>query len=348
MTPQYKIVVDGQDITNKINPEEKSLLQNLSVSDRISNTSDHCSISLTFDGSFKIPPTRGKIEVSLGYAAVVPRNSQIQYGIWKVGTYIVESVEFSSSKDGGKILNISATSMPQSPGSAIESLQNSHTRIWQSYDRKGTTFEGIVNEVCTAAGLKADIHESLKDIKMPITIQSAQTDAEFLTQIASIRDGRVKYNDDQVIIVLKDKSRLPEITIDGSTRHIVSYSWSTSTRSDIRRVDATYKDDDNKIVTVFAGEEGKSPAYVIKELQPDLETARNSARALLAHTQRSLETVRLSIATQPNLHAESPIVLSNFDESEVNGRYICEEVSHRINKSSGLLSSITAKKEAEI
>ena len=348
MTPQYKIVVDGQDITNIINPEDKSLLQNLSVTDRIGNTSDHCNISLSFDGSFKIPPTRGVVEISIGYKAVVPRNSQIQYGVWKVGTYIVEGIDFSSSKSGGKTLNISATSMPESPNSTVESLQNSHTRFWQSYDLKETTFETIVNEVCNAAGLKVDIHDSLKSIKMPFTAQVGQTDAEFLTQISAIRDGQVKYNNDQVIITLKDKSRLPEISIDGSVKHIISYDWSTSTRSDIRRVDATYKDDNNKIQTVFAGEEGENPAYIVKELQPDEETARNTARSLLAHTQRAQERVRLSIATQPNIRAESPIVLVNFDEPEVNGRYICEEVSHRINKSDGLLSTISAKKEAEV
>ena len=346
MIPRYKIVVDGQDITNKIDNDERSLLQNMSITDKIGNTSDNCNISLTFDGSFKIPPTRGKIEISIGYEAVVPRNSQIQYGIWKVGTYIVESVNFNSSRDGGKTLTISGTSMPESPESVLQSLQNSHTRFWQSHDLKGTTFEDIVNQVCNEAGLKSDIHEQLKGIKMPFTAQVAQTDAEFLTQISSIRDGKVKYNDDQVIIVLKDKSRLPEITIDGSIRDILDYNWSTSTRNDIRRVDATYKNDDNKIITVSAGK--GSPAYIIKELQPDEETANNTARSLLAHTQRSQESVGVSIATQPNIHAESPILLVNFDEPEVNGRYICEEVRHTFNKSTGLYSSIIGKKVAEV
>ena len=197
----------------------------------------------------------------------------------------------------------------------------------------------------TASGLKVDIHEDLKGIEMPFTAQVGQTDAEFLTQISSIRDGKVKYNDDQVMIILKDKSRLPEIEIDGSIKDIISYSWSTSSRNDIRRVDATYKNDDNKILTVSSGI--GEPAYIVKDIQPDIETAQNISKTILDHAQRGQTTLTISIASQPNLHAESPIRLINFDEPEINGLYICEEVRHQLDRSSGLISTITAKPQAE-
>ena len=153
MIPIYQIIVDGQDLTNTINRGEKSLLENLSISDKIGLTSDTFNFTLVYDGSFRIPPTKGKCEVSIGYESVVPRNPQIQYGLWKVGDFIVESVNFSSSRSG-KTLQVTATSMPQSPNSALDSLQNSHTRYWQSYAVKGTTFEFIVNEVCNRVRIK--------------------------------------------------------------------------------------------------------------------------------------------------------------------------------------------------
>ena len=346
MIPIYKISVDGQDITNMINPEEKSLLENLTISDRIDNVSDSFTFDLSYDGSYRIPPTKGVVKVSIGYNPIVPRNPKIQYGLWEVGTYIVESTRFNSTKSGGKVLSVTATSMPQSPNSTVQSLQNSHNRHWQSYALKGTVFSDIVNEVCNGANLKANIHPQLADIQMPFTAQINQTDAEFLTHISSIRDGKVKYNDDEVIIELKDKTRLPEIKIDYPLLDIISYSLSTSSRNDVRSVDATYKDDNNKIITVNIG--NGEPKYIIKELQPDKLTAENSARALLAHAQRNQITLNFSISTQPNLHAESPIQLVNFDEPEVNGKYIVEEVRHQLNKSSGLLSSITAKQQANV
>ena len=344
MEPLYKISVDDQDITNKLRTSEKNLLETLSVSDRIGEVSDSCDFTITYDGSFKIPPTNGRVEISIGYNLVIPRNDQIEYGLWKVGTYVVESINFQSSKSGGKTLQVSATSMPQSPNSTLKSLQNSHTRYWQKHELKGTTFEDVVNEVCTEAGLKSKVHSQLKGIKMPFTAQINQTDAEFLTQISSIRDAKVKYYDDQVIVTLKDKSLLPEITIDGAMHDIMSYSLSKSARNLIKRVDATYRDSDNKIVTLSEGE--GEPLYIVKNPQPDEETARNVAKTLLAHAQRGQTAVTLSIATQPNLRAESPITLINFDEDELNGTYICEEVRHNVNKTTGLSSMVTAKQRA--
>ena len=344
MKPIYRIIVDGNDITNLINPQDRSLLQRLSVSDKIGNVSDTCDFTLVFDGSYRLPPTKGLVEISIGYDLVIPRNVKIEYGLWEVGKFVIESINFSSSRSNGRSLQVSATSMPQSPNTALNSLQNSHTRYWQSHEVKGTTFEDIVNEVCSAAGLEPEIHENLKNIKMPFTAQTSQTDAEFLTQISSIRDGQVKYSDKKVIITLKDKSLLPEITIDASVKEIVSYSWSTSSRNDIRRVDATYKDDNNKIITVSVG--SGEPAYIIKDLQPDVDTARDVADSLLSHTQRNQTSVNISMATHPNLRAETPIKLTNFDEPEIDGTYIVEEVNHQLNKSSGLISTITAKLQA--
>lgn len=347
MNPQYKIIIDGQDITNIINSEERSLLESLSITDRMSNQSDALDFTLTYDGSFRIPPTRGKIEISIGYDPVIPRNPEIEYGIWLVGVFIVEGINFNASKSGGKVLQINSTSLPQSPNSAIKSLQNSNTRFWQSFEKKGTTFADIVNEVCNGANLKADIHAELSGIKMPFTAQVNQTDAQFLTKISSIRDGVVKYNDDQVIIALKDKTSLKKIQIDGSRQDILSYSYATSTRNDIRSVDAEYIDDNNKMVTVNIGGGGE-PKYIIKDTQPDKDTAENAAKALLAHAHRNQIIVSISIATHPNLRAESPLELIGFDEPEVNGEYIVEEVRHQLNKSEGLTSVITAKREAEV
>ena len=346
MEPIYKIIVDGNDITNKIRDGDKNLLESLNVTDRIGMVSDSCDFTLVFDGSYRIPPTKGKVEISIGYEAVIPENPQIQYGIWKVGTFIVEGVNFESSKGSGKKLQVNATSMPQSPTSAVKSLQNSNTRFWQSFAVDGTTFEDIVFQVCNEAELKADIHADLAKIKMPFTAQIGETDAEFLTKISSIRDGKVKYNDDQVIITLKDKSRLPEITIDANEKDIIAYGYSTSSRNDIRSVEATYKDSNNKIITVVEGK--GEPKYIIENIQPDEQVAKDSARTLLAHAQRGQIMVSVSIASQPNLHAESPISLVNFDEPEVNGKYICEEVRHQLNKGSGLLSTISAQKQAEV
>lgn len=340
MKPRYQIEVDGQSINNIIDTENKTLLKTLQLSDKIGMASDTCNFQLVFDGSYKLPPTKGEVKVSIGYDSVIPRNPKIQYGIWEVGTYVVESVEYRSSKSEGDLAIVSATSMPQNGEQAYESLQNSHTRYWQSYDLKGTTFADVVNQVCTEAKLKANIHPDLADIKMPFTTQIGHTDAKFLTYISAIRDGKVKYLGDEVIITLKDKTNFPEVVLERNEIDLMSFSWKTSSKNDVKRVMAEYTDENNKIMKVTQGQ--GLPAHQIENRFSNKETAENAAKALLAHLQRKQVTVNLQIPTIPYLKAERPLKLTGF-LGEINNEYIIEEVSHTLNKGSGLFSRITAQ-----
>ena len=236
---------------------------------------------------------------------------------------------------------VRAISMPESPDTA-QSLQNSNIRQWQSYELKETTFATIVDEVCRGVGLTATIDEEIASIEMPFTAQVGETDAEFLTNLAAIRDAQVKYQGDRVIIIKKDKSTLPTIEIAASG-NITDYNHSTSTRSDIKMVEATYRDTDNSVKVVSVGSE--EPKLVIKRLFPTQAVATDAAKSLLAHVQRNTEKLTMTLPTMPNLRAESPVELSGF-EGNTDGLYICYEVAHKFSRS-GLMSTIQAKKRVE-
>ena len=351
MTPKYQIIVDGQNLNNIIDNQDKQLLKSLTVVDKIGISADTCDFTIVFDGSFSIPPQKGEVKISVGYDAVVPNNPQIQYGIWEVGSFIVESVSFDSSKSSGETLTVSATSLPQNQ-ETLYALQNSKTRYWQSFELDGTTFATVVNQVCNEASLKATIHPELAGIQMPFTAQINQKDSQFLTYISALRDGVVKYGTgrgsdgnvayakDLITITLKDKNVAQPITIDKNERDIISYNWKTSSRNEVKRVEAEYTDNANNIMKVSRGE--GLPAQIIENRFPDKVTAENAAQALLNHLNRKVETVTIEIATIPNLKAETPLTLSGF-LPEINGEYIIESVTHRLTKGSGLTSSIVAQ-----
>ena len=338
MTPKYELIVESTTLSNV--GESQNLLSSLTVTDKLGPVADTLDFTLAYDGSFQLPPTKGQCEIKLGYeGTLLPPG--IQAGLWNVGTFIVEEVVFDSSRRNGKTMSVRAISMPASPETG-RSLQNSTTRQWQSYELKETTFATIVNEVCRGAGLTATIDSDLASIEMPFTAQVGKTDAAFLTEIAAIRDAQVKYSGQTVIIIKKDKSTLPTIQI-AANGNITDYQHSVSSRSDIKQVDATYRDADNSVKVISVG--SGAPKLVIDRLFPTEAVATDAAKSLLAHIQRDTEKLSLTLPTVPNLRAESPVELSGF-EGNTDGLYICYEISHRFD-SGGLISTIQAKKRVE-
>lgn len=327
MKPQAEIKVNGTVIADT---KTQTRLETLNITDKIGMSADTVDATLFFDGSYALPPIKGKCEARIG-------NPEL----WLVGTYIIESVTLNWSRTGGGVLHVRGTSMPENP-ETVASLQNSHTRSWQSFALKGTTFATIVNEVCAGAGLSADIDGDLAKIEMPNTFQTGETDAEFLTRICSIRDGKVKYSDSKVIIVKKDKTRLPTQTVNFDTHTFMDFNFEEQSRDDIKAVEAIYIDPNGVAQTVTAG--GGEPKLVIKQPYPDKETATTAAKSLLAHVQRNIVEFAMTTDTVPNLRAESPVQLQNFNVPQINGLYICYEVTHTFSRGGGLLSTSRLKK----
>ena len=336
MIPSYRLTVESTTFST----EDNNLISQIGITDKIGNVADTLDFSIAYDGSYEIPKTKGKCTVEIGYTGVLPVG--VTDGLWEVGTFIIENVSLSVSKSAGNAIAVRAISMPESPETA-KSLQNSHTRQWQSYELKETTFATIVDEVCRGAGLSAEIDKEIAGIEMPFTAQVGETDAEFLTMLSAGRNARVKYNNQTVVIVRKDAATLPTVDISADS-HISDYTHSVSTRSDIKQVDATYRDSENAVKVVKAG--SGEPKLVIKRLFPSETAATDAAKSLLAHIQRDTEQLNMTLPTHPNLRAESPLNLSGF-EGNTDGLYICYEVQHTLD-SSGLMSTAAAKKRVQV
>lgn len=325
MTPQYKIIVDDRDITDAIIENFISL----TVKDKIGISADTVDLSLFFDGSFAIPRAGVTLEIKIGY---------LEQGLWEVGKFIVEETSLSGVPD---VLEIRGISMPQSQQSAADALQGSTDRTWQSHEIDGTTFEDVVNKVCSDAKLTTKISPELANIKMPFTAQIGESDAEFLTRITLLRNGIIKYHETQVIFEIKDSEKLGTIEIDRT--ECISYDFTFSERTRVNSVTSKYQDNENGEVVRYTAGDGK-PRKVIRSTYPDRETAINAAESLLKKLKRNTVEMNVSLPTKPGLLAEAKIELTGFPDDSLNRAYIIEEVTH--NLEGGLTSEIRGQERA--
>ena len=325
MTPQYQILVDGRDITETI---AENFIR-LSITDKIGLSADTVDFSIFFDGSFTIPRAGVTLEIKIGYA---------ETGLWDAGRFIVEETNLSGVPD---VLSVRGISMPLSPQSSIEALQGSTDRVWQSYDLEQTTFSAVVNAVCGDAGLSTKIAKELANIKMPYTWQIAETDAEFLTRITQLRNGIIKYREDQVLFEIKDSDKLDTVKIEQT--ECMSYDFTFSERTDIKSITAKYQVNEDGEVKMYTAGSG-DPHKILRFDYPDLETATEAAESLLKKLQRETIETNISLPTKPGLLAEAKIELSGFPDDSLNKSYIISEATH--NLEDGLISEITAKQRA--
>lgn len=327
MTPKYAIVVgEERDLTSTIADK----LKKLSVQDKVGISADTADIELFFDGSFAIPRPGITLEIKIGYE---------EARLWSVGKFIVAETTLSGPPD---TLRIRGTSLPQSPQAAVEALQGTTERVWQSYEINRTTFEDIVNEVCTDAKLTTKIAPELAKIEMPFTAQIGESDAEFLIRITGLRNGIIKYHDTQVIFERKDSEKLGTLNIDFT--ECTQWSFTHSERTQFSSVTAKYQVTEEGKVQVYTAGKGK-PHKVIRSTFPDRGTAVSAADSVLKNLKRSTIKASVTLPTIPGLLAETKISLTGFPDASLNREYIVEAVTHTLSRE-GLTSQCSAKQSA--
>ena len=162
--PAYRLVVNGQDITPKIN----NRLISLALTDNRGLEADQLSISLSdHDGLLSIPPRSAEVQLWLGWADT---------GLTYKGSYTVDETEHSGAPD---VLSIRARSADLRAG-----LTRKRERSWHSI-----TLADVINTIATAYSLKPVIDRVLGAIQVPHLDQADESDANLLTRLAQDHDA---------------------------------------------------------------------------------------------------------------------------------------------------------------
>ena len=329
-TPVLKLSADDKPLDDQV----MARLMALSVTDNKNKDADELSITLDdHDGALELPKRGVKLQCWLGYTDA---------GVHDMGTYIVDSSEWSGTPD---TISIKAKS-----ADFKSSLKSGRS---QSYH--DATLGRIASEVAQRQSLELAIKPELATINVGHVDQTDESDINLLTRLCHQYGAVVNIKHGKLLIftansnetISGDKLTLTEITRQTGD----SYRYSVEDRqSDYTGVSAGYQDTGKATKqSATAGNVekrggGDDPNTKTKRLKGTYKSKDAAAAAAHAEMKRiEDEQAKFSLNTAyayPAITTESPIKLTGFKQAIDELKWTVDKATHSYSKSSGLTSQL--------
>lgn len=324
IAPSFRVLANDQDISDRI----RERFVSLTFTDQSGTTSDVLAITLADhlrEAPLTVPPVGAELELFLGYDDSLQR----------MGVFICDEVQLSGLP-GTMVIRARAAPFEASTRGKTD-LQTQKTRTW----KKGTTLAVLVTRIAAEHGLVARVSPALASVPLPQTVQSGESDMNLLLRLALRHDAVAKPAGGALLFLRRGDA----LTADGeplsdtlvTPRQGNSYQVTFAARKDAGTTIAYYRDTrkaQRREVAVGQGD----PVIRLRMAAADAAAAR--AMALSAHQSRARDkkTLKFSMGGNPNLRAESILVLSGFREG-VDGRWLVNKVTHTLDQN-GYTSAI--------
>ena len=336
MTPEFRILADSQDITDRI----RDRLLSLRVTDEAGIKSDTVEIKLDDRDALIAWPMHGaELEVSLGYAAQGSANaasamdgvSGPKSGLTRLGLYIVDEVEHGGPPN---TLTIRAKASDMR-----RSLKAPRTRAWDN-----VTLADMVTTIAGEHGLVPKISEPLAAVSYTHLDQTEESDLHLLTRLARENSAVTKPVAGNLIFASRGESKsisgkdLPTVQILNS--QIQRHQMTQADRGKYAAVQTHWHDPMKaKRVSVKVGQ--GEPVYTLRHTYPDSEQAARAALAKLEALQRGTGTLSLTLIGNSDLMAEAKLELKGIRD-RVDGGWLIQRVEHQFDNQ-GFVTRIEAE-----
>ena len=313
MTPTFRIVADGADITALIN--DRLLL--LRTTDKPGMESDDFELRIDDRDSAVSLPSRGaSIEVFLGYSGTA---------LTRLGRYTVDEVELSGPPDTLVIR-----------GKASDMRGSGKTTRSGSWE--GVSLASIVKDIAARNGWSPVCPV---DTVVPRADQLSESDFNFITRLSKQFDCTAKVADGKLLVMQRQGGQsasgkaLGAITL---TRSDVSrWQFRLGDRSVHKAVSTKHQDKKTgkfAIVTLDNDEapDGLPPVHTDRHIYPNKSAAEQAAKARLAAFNRSTAAVRLEMPGRTDLFAERTINAQGFKVG-LDGEYLVDSVEQVFTQS---------------
>ncbi|MEH6566924.1 MAG: phage late control D family protein [Halopseudomonas sp.] len=310
--PAYRLVVNGQDITPKIN----NRLISLALTDNRGLEADQLSISLTdHDGLLSIPPRGAEVQLWLGWADTAL--------VFK-GSYTVDETEHSGAPD---VLSIRARSADLRAG-----LSRKRERSWHSI-----TLADIINTIATAYSLTPVIDLVLGALPVPHIDQADESDANLLSRLAQDHDAIATVKAGHLLLMPVGASKtasgivLPHVHYtreDGDSHRFMQADRDAYTGvrahyynpNSAQRQEALIGTDDN--------------IKTLRHVYADQASALQAVRSEWQRLQRGVATLSYTLALgRADLIPEMTYSLSGVKQPITDVVWLCSRVMHSLNDS---------------
>lgn len=325
MTPAFRLEVEGEDVTERV--------QRHLVELRLTLTSDTASDSLHLtlsdaSGALDRPAAEREIRVSLGY---------LETGLHTLGAYYHTETDIELAP---RRLVLRATAADFRRQSTFKAPRS---RVWPAT----TTLGRMVGDIAANHGYTARVAPALAAEPLGHIDQTAESDLHLLRRIASRFDATLKAAGGRLILMPRGAGR-SAVSGVALPSHIASPgSWAVlSGRIEYRgrprygSVVAGYYDvRAARVVHVTAG--SGEPRFVIRDLLPSRAQALADAQARLARGRRQTAILSLSLVGDPTLVAEGRISTTGWGGS-TDGTWSITRVIHTLS-ASGFRSQVSAE-----
>lgn len=319
--PDYRLAVNGQNITPKINGR----LIHLTLDENPGDEADTLSITLTdHDGALEIPPKGAELDLAIGWNGSP---------LVEKGRFIVDEASYSWSPN---VLNLTARSADMRNG-----LPTRRTRSWDQ-----VTIADIVSTIASQNNLEPVISNSLGQNLVEHLDQTDESDLNLLTRlgerhgaIATVKAGRLLFTP-RGEATTANGNALPRITITPQKGD--SGTYRETDREGYTGVVAFWDNlDDGKQEQVMAG-----TADRVKRLRgtyANQSEANAAANAELKRLNRGEAELSITLATGlPEVGPEYRLRAEGF-KAQINGReWVITRASHSVSDS-GLVTSLDAE-----
>ncbi|QOY23260.1 phage late control D family protein [Xanthomonas citri] len=317
--PQWRVVLDGVDLTERIAPR----LLDLTLTECRGGEADQLDLRIhDHDGKMALPKRGVRLAVALGWKAT---------GLVDKGTFIVDEVEYSGAPD---IIAVRARSADLTANMRIR-----RERSWHD-----TTLGAVLNTLAGEHALTPRVAEALAKIKLPHLDQANESDMNLLTRlgqrfnaVATVKAGALVFAPIGAGTTATGKP-LPTATL--TRRDGDQHRYSVADRDAYTGVRAYWVDKGKaRRQSVLVGTDDN--AKRLQESYADEETARQHAHAELERVKRGMAKIDYTLALgRADLSAEQKIFLDGL-KPEISGiSWLIARVTHTLNGSGGFSTSM--------
>lgn len=321
MTPAFRVVANGDDITARI----RSCLQSLTVTDEAGLSSDSVSITLADDG-IRLPSAGAELGVWLGFS------KSMRY----MGLYVVDEIALSGPPAA---MTIKAAAAPFEASATYKALHDQKSRSWEPQ-----SIQDFVSGIAADHGLRAAVGSTLAAVQLGHIDQTSESDMHLLTRIAGDYDAVSKAAGGALIFVSKGEGRsvtgkeLPQVQL--APEEVTTWNATIGARGKYSRVVATWRDRDAAVDREVVSGEGQ-PTFRLPRSYPTEAAAQAAARARLDAFTRGESSLSCTLPGRPEIIAEARVTLAGF-RTGIDGTWSTTRVTHSLT-GRGFVTSFEAE-----
>lgn len=323
--PDFKVTLDGKDLTGSIRPR----LVTLSITDRRDDADQLEIVIDDTDGRVALPAIGASLTVAIGWKA----GPDVTIGLVNKGTFLVDEVTHEGPPDTIRITARSANF------TATSDFRNRREHAWTD-----TTIAAVLHDVATRNGWTLKVSDDVAATPLASVHQSRESDAALIRRlgrehdcVATIKAGNLLFGPVGSGKTPSGKT-LPTFTFkrgDGD-RH----NYQLAKREEVTGVSASYHDrGEAKKVRVVAGT--KKGAKHLSRVYANKGAADTAAKAALGRAGRQPAKLEITAAYGvAELSIERPVTVQGF-KAEIDATpWLISEVAHRI-EAQGFVSAIS-------